>query len=99
MKSVQQGGDVIKYVGVPRPLCLGLGVFPDCGSLECANSKSCNKTLQSPDTRPRHTLRPYCALRDTLLGEESLERWKIRMTDGSFVLKLEDVFISTDYIT
>ena len=43
-----KGGDVIKYVGVPKPLCLGLGVFPDCGSLECANNTSCNKTLQPP---------------------------------------------------
>lgn len=88
MKSVQQGGDVIKVCwGPPSPSALGLGeVFPDCGSLECANSKvairHCNPQKAWSNTRPRHTLRHYCALRDTLLGEESLERWKIRMTEG-----------------
>lgn len=47
MKSAEQGGDAMKHAEFLRPLCLGLGVLPARGFLECANSTSCSKIQQS----------------------------------------------------
>lgn len=43
-------------------------------------------------------LRLYCVLRDTLAVAESLGSLKVRLTDGCFIVKLEDAFTSTVFI-
>lgn len=65
MKSAEQGGDAGSMLGFWH--LHGSRTPPDPGAHECTGCTSHSKMQPSPaalsDTRPRHTLKSYCALR------------------------------------
>lgn len=93
MRSAEQGGDVVKLAS---PLLLGPG------SQACASPVSHREVLPPQqlwgDPGPPCTRRPPLCNWDTLTATEALGRLKIRVTEGSDALRLEDTFIS-DFIT